>query len=140
MNMYLPIAIIVLSNIFYHISSKATPDEISPFASMAVTYAVGAALSVALYFLFNRGGNLLTEFRQLNWSAWLLGMSIVGLEVGAIYMYKVGWDISVGQIICSAALSICLAVIGLAVHHETFTVSKLIGMVICMVGLYFINK
>lgn len=34
--MYWSIAVIVLSNVVYNICSKATPKEISPFASLTV--------------------------------------------------------------------------------------------------------
>ena len=90
MSLYVPIAVIVLSNIFYHICSKSTPDAVDPFAALTVTYLVGAVVSGALYFALHRGGNLLAEYRHLNWSTWVLGIAIVGLEVGSIYMYKAG--------------------------------------------------
>ena len=41
-----PIALIVISNIFYNICSKETPAAINPFASLTVTYIVGAVVSL----------------------------------------------------------------------------------------------
>lgn len=140
MSFYWPILLIVLSNVFYHICTKSTPSDINPFASLTVTYLVGAVLSLALYFILNRQGNLLAEFRHLNWVPFVLGIAIVGLEGGYIYLYKVGWSISTGQIIASILLAFALLVIGLVFYHESITWSKVIGIVICMLGLYFINK
>ena len=138
--MYIPIAVIVLSNIFYHVCSKSTPDNINPFAALTVTYAVGAVFSGIIFLVVSRGGNLFTELRNLNWSSWILGLAIVGLEAGSIYMYKAGWDISTGQLVHSAILAICLIVIGVIFYKEHLTASKIAGIVICMVGLFFINK
>lgn len=140
MQMYWPIALIVLSNIFYHISAKSIPAEIHPFASLTVSYLVAAVLSVILYFLLSKGGNLLQEYRQINWSSIVLGIALIGLEVGSIYMYKVGWNINTGQLVYSAILAVALLVVGYLRYHEPITATKLLGVVICMAGLYFINK
>lgn len=140
MAFYWPIALIVLSNVFYHLCSKSTPAEVNPFATLTVTYAVGAITSAVLFFALNRGGSLLAEYRHLNWSSWVLGLAIVGLEAGSIYMYKLGWNISTGQLVYSSILTIILIVIGYFYYHEAITPTKLAGILICMVGLYFINK
>ena len=140
MNMYIPIIIIVLSNIFYHICSKSTPDSINPFAALTVTYSVGAVASAIIYLIVTKGGNIFAEYKNLNWSTWVLGLAIVGLEAGSIYMYKVGWNISTAQLFHSSILAICLIVIGVIFYKEHLSASKIAGIVICMVGLFFINK
>lgn len=140
MNYYMPIAIIVISNIFYNICAKSTPEALDPFASLTVTYLVGAIVSGILYFVFNHNGNLIAEYRNLNWSPWVLGISIVGLEAGAIWMYRVGWNISVGQLVHSVLLAVCLIIIGIVFYKEQLTASKIAGIIICILGLFFINK
>ncbi len=138
--MVYPIILIVISNIFYHICSKSTPDNINPFASLTVTYLVGAAFSAVLFFIFSKGGNIIEEYKKINWTTWVLGLAIVGLEAGSIYMYKAGWNISTGQLVHSAILAICLIFIGVIFYKEHFSASKIAGIVLCMVGLFFINK
>ena len=139
-SMIWPIALIVLSNIFYNICSKETPSAINPFAALSVTYAVGAVLSTALYFLLNRGGNLLQEYRSLNWSSFVLGLTIVGLEAGSIYMYKAGWNISSGQLVYSILLAVCLILVGVLAYHESVSMTKIIGIFVCLIGLFLINQ
>ncbi len=140
MTYYMPIAIIVISNIFYNICAKSTPENLDPFASLTITYLVGALVSGILYFAFNHGGNLIAEYRNLNWSPWILGIAIVGLEAGAILMYRIGWNISVGQLVHSVLLAICLIIIGIVFYKEQLSISKISGILICIVGLFFINK
>lgn len=140
MNMYIPMLAVVLSNIFYHICSKSTPDNIDPFASLTVTYSVGALCSAVLFFVLNRGGSLIAEYKALNWSAFVLGAAIVGLEAGFIYMYKAGWNISTGQLVESAVLSICLIFVGALLYREAVTPSKIAGIVLCLCGLFLINR
>jgi len=55
-------------------------------------------------------------------------------------MYKAGWNISSGQIVHSILLAICLVIIGALIYHESITATKIAGILICMFGLFLINK
>jgi drug/metabolite transporter (DMT)-like permease len=135
-----PIALIVISNIFYNICSKETPHAVDLFASLTVTYIIGAVVSLVLYFAINKNCNFIQEIKNINWSSFVLGMAIVGLEAGSIYMYKAGWNVSNGHIVHSIILSICLIFVGALIYRETITVTRIAGILICMFGLYLINK
>jgi len=135
-----PLALVVLSNILYQICAKSVPGGMNPLASLTVTYLVGAVFSAILYFVLNRGGNLLREYAAMNLAPLLLGLSVVGLEVGFIYAYRVGWPVSTASIVQSSFLAVALILVGYFAYREQITLSKLIGIIICMVGLYFINK
>ena len=136
-----PIALVVISNIAYQICAKSVPRDMSPLASLTVTYLVGAAVSGILYFVLERGqgSSLLKEYSRLNWSPFVLGIVIVGLEVGFIYAYKAGWQVSTAAIVQSSVLAAALLFVGFALYHESLTWQKLVGTVICLVGITFIN-
>ena len=135
-----PIALVVLSNIVYQICAKSAPGDMDPLASLTVTYLVGALASGALYFLLHRGGNLFREYRALNWAPFVLGVVIVGLEVGFIYAYRAGWQVNTAATVQGAALAIALLIVGYLVFKEPVNASKLIGVALCLGGLYFINR
>ena len=69
----------------------------------------------------------------------MLGVVIVGIEVGFIYAYKNGWAVSTASIVQSAFLSLALIFVGAILYREAITANKLIGIAICLVRLYFIN-
>ena len=140
LSMIWPVGLIVLSNIFYHICAKSSPDAVNPFATLIVTYLVGAVTALICFLTIGKGTSLSAEMKQLNWAPFVLGVAIVGLEVGFIYLYKAGWNVSTGQMVASTVLSICLIFVGWLLYREALTLSKLIGIAICLVGLYFINK
>lgn len=48
-----PIGLVVLSNVFYQICAKSTPSAMNPFASLTITYLVGAITSLILYFVLS---------------------------------------------------------------------------------------
>ena len=134
-----PIALIVLSNTVYQICAKSVPGRMNPFASLTVTYLVGALASVVLYYALGSRGNLLKEFGKLNWAPFAMGIVIVGLEAGWIYAYKAGWQVSTGFIVQSAFLAAVLLIAGYFIYHESLTWNKIVGVVICLIGLVFIN-
>ena len=135
-----PIALVVCCNIVYQICTKSVPEGMNPFASLTLTYLVAAGASTALYFLFNRGGNIVQELSRTNWAPITLGVVIVGLEVGFIYAYKAGWQVSTAFIVQSSFLAAALLLVGYFLYHESLSVSKIVGVAICLVGLYFVNK
>ena len=135
-----PIGLVVLSNVLYQICAKGTPDAIHPLASLTITYAVGTVATAILYFALNRDGNLLREYTKLNWSPFVLGIVIVGLEVGYIYAFKAGWQVSTAAIVQSSFLAVALLIVGFLMYHEALNASKVAGVLICLVGLYFINR
>ena len=81
-NFVWPIVLVILSNIVYQICAKSVPEGINPFASLTITYFIGAIASALLFFMLGNDDNLLKEYSKLNWAPFVLGIVIVGLEVG----------------------------------------------------------
>ena len=134
-----PMVLLIASNTVYQICAKSVPKEMNPFASLIVTYLMGAVASAILYFVLGSDGNLLKEYGKMNWAPVVLGIVIVGLEAGWIYAYKAGWQVSTGFIVQSAFLAITLLLVGFFLYREFLTWNKLLGTAICLVGLIFIN-
>ena len=139
LNYIWPIALVVISNTVYQICAKEVPANVSPFASLTVTYLVGAVVTAVMHFLTHPGEDILKQATQMNWAPYVLGVVIVGLEVGWVYAYKAGWQVSTGAIVQSAFLAVALIFVGALVYREPITWNKITGIVICIIGLVFIN-
>jgi len=137
---YWPIAALVIFNIFYHLASKHTPAEVNAFAFLTITYIIAAVFSAIFYFFTNKEGNIFNHFQHINWATVVMSIAIVGLEIGAIYMYKLGWNLNTGQILYSSILAVALFLIGTLVYKEAFSVSKIIGIAVCLFGIFLINR
>lgn len=135
----LPLVLVVLSNTVYQICAKGVPNDMNPFASLTVTYFVGMILSAVMYFISEKGGNIILELGKTNFASVLLGAVVVGLEVGWIYAYKAGWQVSVATVVQSSFLALILIFVGYFLYKEAITWNKLVGIAICLVGLLFIN-
>ena len=104
LNYYWPILLIITSNVCYHISAKSMPGTINPLASL-VTYIVAAIATFLLY--FNESGKE-PGYRiwHLNWTPFLLALPCgFGIRMS---MYKVGWNISIGSLVCNIASQLYL--------------------------------
>jgi len=115
------------------------PNSMNPLASLTITYSVGAIISLIMFFVLNRGAHLFREFGKVNWVPFVFGVVLVGLEVGWIYAYRAGWQISTAQIVQSAFLAVALIIVGTLLYKESLSWNKIVGVVICLIGLVFIN-
>lgn len=134
-----PIGLVVLSNVVYQICAKSVPDRVNPFASLTITYLIGTFCAALMYFVTSKKGNILREFEQMNWAPYVLGLVIVGLEVGFIYAYKAGWQVSTASIVQSSFLAVALIFVGAFLYQETLSWNKIVGVVVCLIGLLIIN-
>ena len=137
-----PIGLVILSNVLYQVCAKEVPSEMNAFASLTVTYVVAAIASVIFFFALggnSEGTSLIGEYGKINWAPFVLGVVIVGLEVGWIFAYKAGWEVSTGFIVQSAVLAIMLLALGYFMYHEALSWNKLVGVAVCLVGLIIIN-
>ncbi|WP_407312814.1 EamA family transporter [Desulfosporosinus sp. SB140] len=137
---FFPIVLIVASNIVYNVCQKTTPQNVNPFSTLLITYLTAALLTVLAAFFYKTDKGFLESFNKLNWTSVVLGLAIVGLEVGYLLAYRVGWNIGVGSLVANIILAILLIPIGILFFNEGFTLFQIIGVALCIVGLILINK
>ena len=139
-NMIWPLLLIVGSNCFYNICTKSMPEDVNAFGGLTVTYLVGAILSAILFIASVRPANVGAEVVKINGTSLVLGMAIVGLEAGYVFLYRAGWKISTGALTANICLAIALVIIGVLIYHEMITLKQIVGMVVCAAGLFLISK
>lgn len=137
---YWPILLIVVSNIMYNIITKATPQNANAFLSLTITYLMGSALAFIAYWISSSDANLIGSLKNLNYTSFLLGFAIVGLEVGYIFLYRAGWNISVGSLVANIILAIALIVVGVLFYKEKMNLTQIAGIMLCIAGLVLVNK
>ncbi len=136
---YLPVVVIIAANVFYNICTKSMPVKANPFFCLVITYIIAAFFAFLMYTV-SRGSRCLSqEVPLLNWAPFVLGISLVALEFGYILLYRVGWNISVGSLVCNIILAIILLAIGLLFYRELLSIRQIFGVLLCIAGLFFIN-
>ena len=139
-NMLWPLLVVVGANCFYHICAKSMPAEVNPFASLTLTYLVGALLSALIFFFSSGASHVGEELAKINWTALVLGFAIVGLEAGNVFLYRAGWKISTGALACNVVLCCMLLLIGWLLYKENITPRHLLGVAVSCAGLFLLNS
>ncbi len=130
----------IVTTVGYHLVMKATPATVSPFLSLAASYTLGAAVFLACYALAPDSPPLREAVRPLNWTVFALALSVVGLDIGFLMLYRSGFDVSLGQILTQSGAALILLVAGIALFREKVTAANLAGVALCVVGFWLINR
>lgn len=113
MKFWWPIGLIVCCSIAYQVGVKEISSGIHPLAALVLTYLSASFASFLLYFfLAPKGEN--RRKALLSWNPWALGLgcSIVGIELGVVYMYRAGWTVQTSFILTNSLIVAALMVTG----------------------------
>lgn len=133
-----PLFLVIFSNIFYHLTSKACPKELNPFISLSVTYLTSLIISLILAFL-TVTKPVSYEISKINFTSILLGLAIIGVEGGYLFLYRNGWDISKGSLIANVCTAVILLLIGIFLFKEHISLPIISGIVLCITGIFLIT-
>jgi len=136
---YLSLLIAVASGIMYHITQKSINHEVNPLISLLITYAVAFGVTLVIYQFDGNKPSMTTEFQNLNWASFALGIAIVGLELGILLAYRSGWDISKLSLFNNLLVALILIPVGLAVFKEHANLKTFVGILVSLTGLYIIK-
>jgi len=124
----------------YHVVLKLTPVGVNPYLSLAVTYAVVTVAFAGAYLALPGATTMRVAIGQLNWTALVLGLVIVFLDLAFLMMYRGGFDVSLGQIVSQSGTALLLLLVGFAFFSEKIDLSKVTGILLCIAGLWLISK
>lgn len=134
------LSLAIACTVGYHLVLKVTPVGANPLLSLLVTYALVTLLFGAVLLVSPGGFEWRQEIRQLNWTALALAVVIVGLDLAFLLMYRSGVAVSLGALITQSAAAMLLLAIGVAVFKERLSVANAIGLVLCLAGLWLVNR
>ena len=130
---FLPIMLAVVANVFYHVASKSIPVEQNAFMGLVVNYAT-ALIASALMFWLTPHEKILVEAARTNWACILMGLSITGVEVGFVMIYRAGGELSTASLIVSILIALAMLAVGGIFYGEQITLRKIFGAILCMAG------
>lgn len=133
----MPLLLVICSNIIYHNTAKNTPGAANPFLSIGISYVISTIITFGLFFI--NGGNLGKDIQRLNWTSYILGIAIVGIELGYILMYRTGWKISSSSLVANICATTLLIFISIFWYKELLSLKQVIGIIFCMAGLILIK-
>ena len=136
---YFSIALAICSSALYHFSQKQIPAGVNPIVSVTVTYIVSLAICLGLLYLMQPTEGLWLAVRKLNWASYVLALSLIGLEVGFLLVYRSGWNIGLAAVLVNVVASLILIPIALFVFKDRLSWVNIAGILVCLVGLVMLN-
>lgn len=115
------------------------PADVNPFGALMVTYIVSAIIAAIIFVVMVKPSNVAFELSKINWTSIILAFSLVGLEVGYVFVYRVGWTVSTATIVANIGLACVLLVVGYFLYKENVSIRQIIGFFVCIAGLILIN-
>src|SRR6188768_1733420 len=134
------IGLVVAGNIAYHLGLKQVPRDVHPLAPLVVLFATAAVTALVAWPIAARGLTLRGELGKLNWTPFVVGVAIVGIELGFVLAYRAGWRISAASLTANIVIAAALVAIGLLAYGEALSASRLAGLALCAAGLWFLNR
>ena len=115
------------------------PSDVNPFGALVVTYLVATIISAIIFSYAVGPSNIVGEMSKINWISVVLALAIVGLEVGYVFVYRAGWNVSTASVVANIGLACVLIVVGYVLYRENVSFNQILGIVVCMIGLILIN-
>ena len=136
---FLSASIVISSIVVYQICMKVIPEGVNPVSALLTFYlsALVCTLAAAPIFKLQEGMLSLSNFTL---PAVLVGVAIVGIEFGYLYMYRSGWTLSAAPLMGMGSAAVILALIGFTWFQDPISVRKLAGVAFCLFGLYLLSN
>lgn len=137
---WMPLALIVLANVAYHLGQKAVPRTAHPVVAALAMYGVASVGALLALLFVSPGPTRATAGAALHWSVALVGLGILGVEIGFLLVYRAGWEISTASLMASVLLALALVPIGVLAFREPWNLSRLAGLVLAISGLWLLGR
>lgn len=132
--------IVVGANVAYHLSQKSIPAAANPMLSLIVTFMTAGVATLLILPFFLGSAPVVRELGKLNWASVAVGLTIIGVDVGYLLLYRSGWAISLGSVFCNAMVALILLPIGVLLFKEKLAFSNYLGVVLTLLGIYLVAR
>ncbi len=135
-----PLALIVGSVVLYQVSTKLLPKGLNHWHALMIYYALALVMTLLLSAFDRSARSPLEALAKLNWAVPLVAISIIGIELGWILVFRAGAGLSLTGLIVNVAVAVIVIPLGLLFFGEKISLVNLIGMALCLIGLVLISQ
>jgi len=140
LNFFSSMTLVIISIIAYQIFQKNISGNINPIVSVIITYAIALVFSFLLLFIFPVKNGFLMEIQKANYASYFVGIAIIGIEIGFLIVYRNGWKFSSAMPFSSSISIVVLTLIGFFFFKEHLNFTKIVGITLCVTGIFLLNK
>ena len=135
---FLPVFIVVISNVIYDVSAKSIREDLNAYAGITIIYSILVVFYFFAFIVSSPSASISIELSKVNWAVLTFALATIGLESGYIFLFRAGWNISLGGMVCNVLLAMCMLVVGQLLFRETVSFIQYLGVVFCITGLILV--
>lgn len=134
------LALAIGSTVAYHLITKLVPAGAHPVATLMTAYLFGTLMCAAVLYFMPAEAGFRSHFMLVNWTAPALAASILLIDLAFILLYRGGFPVSFGALVTQVAAALALLGIGYLFFKDQLTLTKVVGCVLCLAGLWLVNR
>jgi drug/metabolite transporter (DMT)-like permease len=133
-----PVLLVVVSSVAYQFAQRAVSSSANAFSVFVLVYLLGMVLCLILASLWGRPMGVADLQLLKTWPTWVLGTSVVGIEVGYLLAYRAGWPVGTAVGVTYTLTIGLLAVAGVIFLAEEISLRRVAGLAFSLAGLWLL--
>ncbi len=134
-----PLMLVVGGSLVYHVAAKSVPKAFDPVASVIGVYAAALVASIAVYAAM-RPGAVPAITRLWHPTVAAVGLGALMIELGFLLTYRAAWPVSMASVMTNGLVAVLLVPIGALLFGEAITLVRVVGVVLCLIGVSLIQR
>jgi len=137
---FVPLAVLVLSTLAYQVSQLSISAGLHLVLSSVCVFVwalLGALVAAALC---SGRWTIAGAFEHLSAAHFVSGISVVGIVVGNLLCYRMGWEINSLPVFSYGVVCVLLVPVGYCLYRESLTLVRIVGILVTLAGLYLLSK
>ncbi|QEM67492.1 hypothetical protein FO488_04585 [Geobacter sp. FeAm09] len=127
-------------NAVYHVGQKTLAATTNPMVILMGAYGFAFLLSAAAAPFFQGAANVPGTAQVFNWPVAALGAGAFLIEIGFLFLYRSGGSLQWSGIAVNGLAALMLIPVAILVYRETFSVARLLGILLTLAGLALIMR
>jgi len=140
MNGLLPVLLVVSGSLMYHIAAKSIPKGFDPVASLVGLYATALAGGLLVYAAARPAAAPFAWSRLWHPTIAAVGIGALMIEIGFLLAYRGAWPVSTASVASNGLVAVLLVAVGATFFGEAVTPIKLIGVLMCLLGVILLQR
>lgn len=134
-----PPLLVIGGSLLYHVAAKSVPKTVAPLAALVGVYFTALVASLVAYAIANR--TALSPISAIGHpTIAAVGLGVLMIELGFLLTYRAAWPVSMASVMMNGIVAVLLLPVGAALFGETITFVRLMGVVLCLLGLTLLQK
>ena len=134
-----PPLLVIGGSLLYHVAAKSVPKTVAPLAALIGVYFTALVASIVAYAVANRTSlSPISAIGHPTIAA--VGLGVLMIELGFLLTYRAAWPVSMASVMMNGIVAALLLPVGAALFGETITFVRLMGVVLCLLGLTLLQK